>query len=258
MRNTVSQTYLSYYWFFIFYRFVVGLIFSQLLVGILVCQFQTTEAERGTITGEVRLALSKVAYIVTPEKQEMLQRELGVLAASLLDPAAPQKPAPPVAPSEQTTNTATKGKDKALSYAMLLTRYGRDLEARLKSELPGGEELNIQTLFNTLDTSGDGSVSLDEMLGLGQAMYGEDKWTVAINIAAFSLLDTDGDGHIDMDEFPLIFGEASDEKFKKLMDDYSAVGAMGPQGGAGKVNTLDMVIDNKEDAGIVHTPLIEL
>lgn len=122
MRNTVSQTYISYYWFFIVYRFVVGLIFSQLLVGILVTSFQTTEAERGTITGEVRLALSKAAKVLTQETQAKLQRELGVLASSLLDAADPQKTT--TTTSEPKANATTKGKDRAL-LCEVIARLGK-------------------------------------------------------------------------------------------------------------------------------------
>ena len=121
MRNTVSQTYISYYWFFIVYRFVVGLIFSQMLVGILVSVFQTTEAERGTITGEVRLALSKAAKVLTQETQAKLQRELGVLAASLLDAADPQKA---TTTSEPKANATTKGKGRAL-LCEVIARLGK-------------------------------------------------------------------------------------------------------------------------------------
>ena len=133
MRNTVSQTYISYYWFFIVYRFVVGLIFSQLLVGILVTSFQTTEAERGTITGEVRLALSKAAKVLTQETQAKLQRELGVLAVSLLPTT-----------SNSNANTATEGKDEALlpevMTGLVAQVKGDDLVARVKDMLAEKQE----------------------------------------------------------------------------------------------------------------------
>ena len=133
MRNTVSQTYISYYWFFIVYRFVVGLIFSQLLVGILVTSFQTTEAERGTITGEVRLALSKAAKVLTQETQAKLQRELGVLAVSLLPTT-----------SNRDTDTATEGKDEALlpevMTGLVAQVKGDDLVARVKDMLAEKQE----------------------------------------------------------------------------------------------------------------------
>ena len=133
MRNTVSQTYISYYWFFIVYRFVVGLIFSQLLVGILVTSFQTTEAERGTITGEVRLALSKAAKVLTQETQAKLQRELGVLAVSLLPTT-----------SNRNANTATEGEDEALlpevMTGLVAQVKGDDLVARVKDMLAEKQE----------------------------------------------------------------------------------------------------------------------
>ena len=133
MKNTVSQTYISYYWFFIVYRFVVGLIFSQLLVGILVTSFQTTEAERGTITGEVRLALSKAAKVLTQETQAKLQRELGVLAVSLLPTT-----------SNRNANTTTEGKDEALlpevMTGLVAQVKGDDLVARVKDMLAEKQE----------------------------------------------------------------------------------------------------------------------
>ena len=133
MRNTVSQTYISYYWFFIVYRFVVGLIFSQLLVGILVTSFQTTEAERGTITGEVRLALSKAGTMLTPETQAKLQRELGVLAVSMLPTT-----------SNRNANTATEGEDEALlpevMTGLVAQVKGDDLVARVKDMLAEKQE----------------------------------------------------------------------------------------------------------------------
>ena len=133
MKNTVSQTYISYYWFFIVYRFVVGLIFSQLLVGILVTSFQTTEAERGTITGEVRLALSKAAKVLTQETQAKLQRELGVLAVSLLPTT-----------TNRNANTETEGKDKAVlpevMTGLVAQVKGDDLVARVKDMLAEKQE----------------------------------------------------------------------------------------------------------------------
>ena len=217
MRNTVSQTYVSYYWFFIVYRFVVGLIFSQLLVGILVTIFQNTEAERGTITGEVRLALSKSAKVLTPAEQVKLQRELGVLAASLLDSSSTQNPA---------------------FDQEVLTRFGDDMAARLKRELIEDGDASIRAVFDTLDTSGDRSVSLEELLKLGQEMLGEDKWTVATNMAAFSLLDVNGDGAVDIEEFAVISGGASNEKFKMLIHIYNEVSPKGDD------TKLDHVVDN--------------
>ena len=47
--------------------------------------FQTSQASNGTISGEVTLALSKCAKVLTPTEQQRLQRELGVLAGNLLE-----------------------------------------------------------------------------------------------------------------------------------------------------------------------------
>ena len=90
MDAAVRQTYQAYTYFFICYRLIVGVLFSQLIVGILIGVFQQVEADRQTIVGEVKLVFEPMAQVLLPAQQTKLQSELGIIAKELLE--ARQRP----------------------------------------------------------------------------------------------------------------------------------------------------------------------
>ena len=101
---------------------------------------------------------------------------------------------------------------------------------RPASSLPMYREQKLRDLFRMFDLSGDGLVSLDEFLVIGQAIYGNENWTEAANTAAFGRVDTDGSGTIDVVEFVAIFErsmESVDEaRFEELLLRYEGAAAL--------------------------------
>ena len=79
-----------YYWFFISYRYIVAVIFTQMLVGILVSAFQTSVEDAATLQGQVRLRLRDCgSEMLTAKQQVKLQRELGTVARMHIDAEQP-------------------------------------------------------------------------------------------------------------------------------------------------------------------------
>eukprot|EP00656_Telonema_subtile_P054409 TRINITY_DN8131_c0_g1_i3.p1 TRINITY_DN8131_c0_g1~~TRINITY_DN8131_c0_g1_i3.p1 ORF type:complete len:695 (-),score=193.98 TRINITY_DN8131_c0_g1_i3:300-2384(-) len=83
-RAVVLEKYQAYDWFFLVYRLVLGVLFSNLVVGVLIGTFGQFEEGRRTVVGEVRLAFEAFAKILLPAQQQKLQQELGVVAQELL------------------------------------------------------------------------------------------------------------------------------------------------------------------------------
>ena len=79
-----------YYWFFISYRYLVGVIFSNLILSILVSAFQTSVEDAATLQGQVRLRLRDCgSEMLTAKQQVKLQRELGAVARMHIDAKEP-------------------------------------------------------------------------------------------------------------------------------------------------------------------------
>ena len=84
MDGAERETYETYGWFFLAYRLLVGVLFSNLLMGVLLGEFAACEKQRKTLVGEVRLIFQDVAMVLLPAQQEQLQAKLGVVAQTLL------------------------------------------------------------------------------------------------------------------------------------------------------------------------------
>merc|ERR1712118_549114 len=84
MAGAADQTYHTYNWFFLAFRLLFGVLFSNLIAGILIGAFGRNEQERQTIVGEVKLALEQFAKLLLPKQQAKLQSELGIVAEQLL------------------------------------------------------------------------------------------------------------------------------------------------------------------------------
>ena len=84
MQTVVKETYQVWYCLFISFRILVGIFFSQLIVGILIGQFQESERDRQSVVGEVRLALNETMSLLTERQQAELQSRLATVARDLI------------------------------------------------------------------------------------------------------------------------------------------------------------------------------
>ena len=95
MQTVVKKTYQVWYCLFISFRILVCIFFSQLIVGILIGQFQENERDRHSVVGEVRLALNETTSLLTERQQAELQSRLATVARDLIskdqDPDAPSR-----------------------------------------------------------------------------------------------------------------------------------------------------------------------
>merc|ERR1740130_1179503 len=86
MESSVGQTYQAYYLYFISYRLLVGILFTQLIIGILVGIFQDYFHSRETIKGHVLFLCAQHAGIISVKTQEGILREgLGKLALMMVN-----------------------------------------------------------------------------------------------------------------------------------------------------------------------------
>jgi hypothetical protein len=97
MQTVVAETYQVWYCLFISFRILVGIFFSQLIVGILIGQFQESERDRHSVVGEVHLALKETMRLLTERQQAELQSRLATIARQLID-RAPDSPNSPQSP----------------------------------------------------------------------------------------------------------------------------------------------------------------
>ena len=84
----VQETSHTYNWFFLFYRFVVGVLFAQLTVGILIATFGEASRLDTSATGEVLSELESELEVLSHEEQLAFVKELGVPAQFSLDTAS--------------------------------------------------------------------------------------------------------------------------------------------------------------------------
>eukprot|EP00656_Telonema_subtile_P056139 TRINITY_DN8907_c0_g3_i2.p1 TRINITY_DN8907_c0_g3~~TRINITY_DN8907_c0_g3_i2.p1 ORF type:complete len:1428 (-),score=417.88 TRINITY_DN8907_c0_g3_i2:60-4343(-) len=83
MDNAVDQTYEVYNFFFLLYVVLVGVLFTNLVVGILVNVFQAHTKGQATILGEMKNIFPRLEHLPL-KRQEELQKEMGVVAKELL------------------------------------------------------------------------------------------------------------------------------------------------------------------------------
>ena len=88
MAEAVQQTSHTYNWFFLFYRFVVGVLFAQLTVGILIATFGEASRLDTSATGEVLNEFKSELKVLSNEEQVAFVKELGVPAQFSLDTAS--------------------------------------------------------------------------------------------------------------------------------------------------------------------------
>ena len=84
----VQETSHTYNWFFLFYRFVVGVLFAQLTVGILIGTFGEASRLDTSATGEVLSELESELEVLSHEEQLAFVKGLGVPAQFSLDTAS--------------------------------------------------------------------------------------------------------------------------------------------------------------------------
>ena len=85
MKDAVEATNDTYNWFFVVYRFVVGVLFSQLMVGVLIAIFGEASSMDATAAGEVLYALKDKLADLSGSEQMALVKELGLPAKYVLD-----------------------------------------------------------------------------------------------------------------------------------------------------------------------------
>ena len=82
MAGAVQQTSHTFYWFFLFYRFVVGVLFAELMVGILIATFG--KASRTDTAGEILHQFSFELEVMPLEEQLAFVKGLGKPAETCL------------------------------------------------------------------------------------------------------------------------------------------------------------------------------
>ena len=96
MQTVVKKTYQVWYCLFISFRILVCIFFSQLIVGILIGQFQQSERDRHSVVGEVHLAMKETISLLSERQQAELLSRLATVACQLID-QDPGIPASPIA-----------------------------------------------------------------------------------------------------------------------------------------------------------------
>ena len=83
--RAVQQTSHTYNWFFLFYRFVVGVLFAELMVGVLIATFGTASQLDASITGEILHEFNLELKVLTHKEQVVFVKGLGIPAQFSLD-----------------------------------------------------------------------------------------------------------------------------------------------------------------------------
>jgi len=86
MAEAVQHTSHTFNWFFVFYRFVVGVLFAQLTVGILLATFQ--DARDTSATGEILQQFRNDLEVLPCDEQVAFVKGLGIPAQIILDYAS--------------------------------------------------------------------------------------------------------------------------------------------------------------------------
>ena len=81
----VQETSHTYNWFFLFYRFVVGVLFAELMVGVLIATFGTASQLDASITGEILHEFNLELKVLTHKEQVVFVKGLGIPAQFSLD-----------------------------------------------------------------------------------------------------------------------------------------------------------------------------
>ena len=87
MAEAVQETSYTYNSFFLFYRFVVGVLFAELMVGILIATFGEASRLDASATGEILHEFKGELEVLTHEEQVVFIKGLGIPAQFSLDNA---------------------------------------------------------------------------------------------------------------------------------------------------------------------------
>ena len=85
MASAVQQTSHTYNWFFLFYRFVVGVLFAELMVGVLIATFGIVSQLDACVIGEVLHEFSNELEVLSHKEQVAFVKGLGIPAQYCLD-----------------------------------------------------------------------------------------------------------------------------------------------------------------------------
>ena len=85
MASAVQQTSHTYNWFFLFYRFVVGVLFAELMVGILIATFGKASHLDASTTGEILHEFNYELEVLPRKEQVVFVKEIGIPAQFCLD-----------------------------------------------------------------------------------------------------------------------------------------------------------------------------
>eukprot|EP00656_Telonema_subtile_P009800 TRINITY_DN1462_c0_g1_i5.p1 TRINITY_DN1462_c0_g1~~TRINITY_DN1462_c0_g1_i5.p1 ORF type:complete len:902 (-),score=302.47 TRINITY_DN1462_c0_g1_i5:287-2992(-) len=86
MQLTVEETNKAYVYFFMVYVLIVGILFSNLFIGIIIQTFQQAQSDRSTSRGELDLVFWKYTSGMADPRRLNLYKELGHLASLLYAP----------------------------------------------------------------------------------------------------------------------------------------------------------------------------
>ena len=90
----MQETSHTYTWFFLFYRFVVGVLFAELMVGVLIATFGEVSQLDGCVIGEVLHEFSNELEVLSHEEQVVFVKGLGIPAQFCLDTENSENPGP--------------------------------------------------------------------------------------------------------------------------------------------------------------------
>ena len=85
MAGAVQQTSHTFNWFFLFYRFVVGVLFAELMVGILIATFGKASRTDTSAAGEILHQFSFELEVMPLGEQLAFVKGLGKLAKTCLE-----------------------------------------------------------------------------------------------------------------------------------------------------------------------------
>ena len=90
----MQETSHTYTWFFLFYRFVVGVLFAELMVGVLIATFGEVSQLDGCVIGEVLHEFSNELEVLSHEEQIVFVKGLGIPAQFCLKTENSENPGP--------------------------------------------------------------------------------------------------------------------------------------------------------------------
>ena len=137
MASAVQQTSHTYNWFFLFYRFVVGVLFAELMVGVLIATFGIVNQLGACVIGEVLHEFSNELEVLSHKEQVVFVKGLGIPAQVCLDIG------------HQTHDSGAVVPAHAVNHPVL------DLELSENSENPSSTKEELMQVFEVFDVVRD-------------------------------------------------------------------------------------------------------